>query len=465
MTIDELIAHQRAKITAKLAERKTLETDLENLRKPCLDEKRDPTDDEATQIATATERKAAIDAEVAGYEAEVKRLQDEKAADERAAELAQETAETGVRTSGQTGSVRVGAEKRTYNPDTDKRGVQFVRDIAGQFANPASAERLARHMAEERVERGEYLARAAGTGAFAGLTVPQYLIDMYAPAAKSMRPFANICNHHDLPSDGMTLNISRITTSPTVALQASENAAVSETNIDDTLLTVSVQTAAGQQTLSRQAIDRSTGAEEVMLEDLVRSYHTTLDSTLINQATNGLSAVAQDTDYTDASPTAAELWPKILKAVSQCEAVLLGGGQATHVIMHSRRWAWMQSQVGSTWPFIAQPGIPTQAGGQVENTGYDTGVRGILPNGLKVVVDNNIATNFGTNEDEIYVVANNECHLWEDPGAPLMIRAEQPAAGSLGVLFVVYGYFAYTFARYTNAQQKISDTGLIAPTF
>jgi hypothetical protein len=59
----------------------------------------------------------------------------------------------------------------------------------------------------------------------------------------------------------MTVNISRITTATSVALQASENTAVSETNIDDTLLTENVQTAAGQQTLSRQAIDRGTGVD------------------------------------------------------------------------------------------------------------------------------------------------------------------------------------------------------------
>jgi hypothetical protein len=65
-----------------------------------------------------------------------------------------------------------------------------------------------------------------GTGAFAGLTMPQYLTDLYAPA---------------------------------VALQANEGDAVSETNMEDTLSTENVQTAAGQQTISRQAVDRGTG--------------------------------------------------------------------------------------------------------------------------------------------------------------------------------------------------------------
>jgi hypothetical protein len=47
----------------------------------------------------------------------------------------------------------------------------------------------------------------------------------------------------------------------------------------------------------------------------------------------------------------------------------------------------------------------------------------------------------------------------------VFIRAEQPAAASLGVLLVLYGYFAYTFRRYTSAMQKIGGTGLVTPTF
>jgi len=50
---------------------------------------------------------------------------------------------------------------------------------------------------------------------------------------------------HPLPVEGMSLNISRITTGSSTAVQASENSAVSETNMDDTLLTIPVITVAG----------------------------------------------------------------------------------------------------------------------------------------------------------------------------------------------------------------------------
>lgn len=368
---------------------------------------------------------------------------------------------------------RVNREERTYHRGNTADGGPFLQDVVRQmlFRDVEAEQRLSRHMREERVERGHYLQRAAGTGAFAGLTVPQYLTEMYAPATAAMRPFADACNQHALPDSGMTVNISRITTATSVALQASENSAVSETNIDDTLLTLNVQTAAGQQTLSRQAIERGTGVDGVVMDDLFRRYATTLDSTLVNQASTGLSASGTSVPYADASPTAAELWPKLLGAASGVESALLGMGQADIAVMHTRRWYWFQSQLTTAWPLVGQPGFGGNGPGEgalMLNTGvnYGRGARGILPSGMVVITDNNVpTTKGGGTEDEIYVVSSRECHLWEDPNAPVFIRAEQPAVASLGVLLVLYGYFAYTFGRFANAVQLIGGTGLIAPTF
>lgn len=366
---------------------------------------------------------------------------------------------------------RVGREERTYNPDKDRRGRQFLTDVVRTFLfrDLESEQRLTAHTREERVERARVFERAAiGTGNFAGLVIPQYLTELYAPRTQALRPFADICNKHDLPDSGMTVNISRVTTGTGVGLQASENTGVTSTpEFDDTLLTETVQTAAGQQSLSRQAIERGTGVEDVVMDDLFRSYATALDTTLINQAVTGLSAVSTVNTYTDATPTAAELWPKLHGAASGIEAAMLGNAVPSHVVMHSRRWYWLQSQVGTSWPFFSQPGIPNQMGGVNNGNAYNDGARGILPNGMLAIVDNNISTTggVGANQDEVFVVAADECHLWEDAQAPVFIRAEQPAAASLGVLLVVYGYFAYSFRRYTNAMQKITGDGLIAPTF
>lgn len=370
---------------------------------------------------------------------------------------------------------RVGNEERTYHRGNDRDGGNFLKDVTKQFLyrDIEAEQRLARHMQEERVERGQYLQRAVGTGAFAGLTVPQYLTDMYAPAVAALRPFADQCNKHELPSSGMTVNISQITTATSAALQASENSAVSETNIDDTLLTENVQTAAGQQTLSRQAIDRGTGVEGIVMDDLFRRYATVLDSTLLNQATTGLGVVTAGQTYTDASPTGPEIYSQMVGAMSTVETTLLGWAQPDLAVMHPRRWYKLLSAVSATWPMIyGQAPAEAQAVGSSSNLGYAKGIRGTLANGLRVCVDANVTTLAsgtaltGGTQDHIYVVPSQEMHLWEDSNAPFFIRAEQPAAANLGVVLVLYGYFAYCFRRFpSGATVKINGTGLAAPVF
>jgi hypothetical protein len=460
VTLAELIAQARTALGTAITTRQQEQDALVALR----------SDENLTEEAVTAQvaRRDAADAEVTRRQQALEELEAEQAREDQLAQLQARTTPAANRAPAYDQVARVGQEERTYRPDIDRRGRQFERDVvAASLGDDYEArDRLARHMAEERVERGAHLERAAGTGAFAGLVVPQYLTDLYAPAAAAKRPFADAIRKHDMPAQGMTVNLSRITTATSTAVQT-ENANVSETDIDDTLLTFNVQTNAGQQTLSRQAIERGAGVEPVVLDDLFRRYATTLDSTLLNQATNGLTNVATAVTYTDATPTMAELYPKIFEGLSGVEAALLDQASGENIaVMHSRRWFWMQNILGSTWPLISQPGIAAQMSGTNLGTTYGSGVRGTLPNGTPVIVDNNIATNLGagTNEDEIYLLDRNECHLWEDPSAPMYIRAEQTKAASLGVLMVVYGYFAYTHVRYAHAR-KISGTGLVTPTF
>lgn len=411
-------------------------------------EDRDLTADEFGQITENRELVDTLDARIA----EIQRV-----------EAATVAAAPAVRTA----PAVVKAEARTYSRQAEREGVSFLSDVAGRlYGDQDAAGRLARHMAEERVERPGIEHRAVGTSAFVNLTVPQYLTDLYAPNAKKGRPFANICNRHDLPASGMTVEISRITTGSSTAVQSSQNSAVSETNMDDIALSISVQTIAGQQTVSRQALERGTGIEGVVLGDLTRSYHSTLDDTLINQATNGLDAVTDanvDIAYTDATPSAAELWPKLFDGIQQIQSAVYNLASSNALVMHPRRFWWLASQVGTNFPFVNLSGAGPQSGGSVDGTGYESGPSGFLA-GLPVFVDANIVTNGGGGtEDRVYIVSTDECHLWEDDA--LFIRAEQTNAASLGVLFVVYGYMAYTFGRYPSANARIAGTGLVTPTF
>ncbi|MFJ8081970.1 phage major capsid protein [Streptomyces sp. NPDC096205] len=460
MTLAELIAQARTALDTAITTRRQEQDALVALR----------SEDNLTeeQVRAQIERRDAADTEVTRRQQALDELETEERREAELAALQARTVPAATRAPAYDQVHRVGQEERTYRPDQDRRGAQFQRDVAASFfGDYAARDRLERHMQEERAERGEQLQRAVGTGAFGGLVIPQYLTDMYAPLARANRPFADACRRHTLPSTGMTVEISRITTGSSVDNQTAENAAVVEQDMDDTNLSIPVRTAAGQQTVSRQAIERGAGVEDVVLDDLFRAYGSRLDTTMLNVATVGLTNVATAVAYTDATPTTAELYPKVIEGLSGVEAALLDQASGDNLaVMHSRRWYWMQNAMGTSYPLITQPGVVAQTLGANYAEAYGRGVRGILPNGTPVIVDNNIATNLGagTNEDEIYLVDRQECHLWEDPDAPVFIRAEQPKAANLGVLLVVYGYYAFTFQRQPHAR-KIAGTGLITPTF
>ncbi len=390
---------------------------------------------------------------------------------EREAKAIENKVETGAEEPVVRGSAVVTREERMYDVENQKRGVSFVADVvnAQLRGDLDAAQRLQRHMAEERAEGVEL--RDVGTGAFTGLTVPQYLTDLVAPPKRAMRPVADLARKLALPADGMTVNISRITTGTATAVQATENAGVQETDADDTLLTVDVRTIAGQQDISVQALQRSVGADAVIIADLQNAYHTVLDSQIINndgtsgthKGIRGTSGIVSVT-YTDGTPTAAEAYPKLFDLISQIQSGVFGG--ATHLVMAPRRWNWFASQVGTSFPFLQPNNVSSvNVGGEISSNTYG-GVVGVLA-GLPVVLDGNIPTNLGagTNEDVILGVTADELFLWEQPGSPLLIRAEQTAAGNLTVKLVVYGFSAFTAGRYPLAHGTIGGTGLVTPTF
>lgn len=481
MTLAELLERAEADLQRNITARQAAQDALMALRSAVESGSTTVTDE---QVRSAIEARDTADVSLRAAEAKADTLRAEVVEEERIAALASRSTATGSQRAAGAPRAVVTSEARTYarekDPAWDSRGERFKPNArAGEdfLADVAAAElgsygakaRLMQHMQEERTEReglDNYLARAAGTGAFAGLVIPQYLTDLYMPAITNGRPLANVMRNVPLPATGLTVSIGRVTTGTSVADQAAEGDAVSEQDIDDTLLTVTLRTAGGQQTLSRQAIERGVGADDVTVEDLYKRYAANMDSKIINATTSGLTNVATAVTYTDASPTGPELYPKLIGAVSGVATSLLAefSGKAV-AVMTEARWQWLQSQLTSTWPAFGQPGIGAQQLGINYGEVYGSGFRGLLPNGTVVIADNNISTTLGAGtEDEIYVIDPQHALLWEDPNAPMLIRSEQVKAATLQVLLVVYGYYAFTFGRAPHAR-KISGTGLIAPTF
>ena len=356
------------------------------------------------------------------------------------------------------GGAVVKSEARTYSPQAES---SFIRDAyAAQFNNDfAARERLSRHMNEEKIER-----RDVTSANFAGLVVPQFLTELAAPFARAGRVTSDLARKHQLPDAGLTISISKVTTGTAVAEQT-EGAAVQETDMDDTKLDISVKTFAGMQDVSRQAIERGTNIDSLVMADLVSAYHTTLNTAVVAEL---LASAGNAVTYTDASPTVAELYPKLLDSVQKVQTSFFAGPNV--IIMHPRRLAFILAAVdGQNRPLAVptpsssgQPAFAYGSGAPVYgNSGYSIA-------GLPVFTDATIATNqgAGTNQDTIYIGNSQELHLWEQgAGEPMMLRFEQPKSSELEITMIVYGYAAFTANRYPSAWSQINGTGLVTPTF
>jgi HK97 family phage major capsid protein len=419
----------------------------------------DLTEDESAKVDSLVEESRSLDSKI-------EKLTAQAAADAKASEARSAVAEVAMP---KVGGAKVTREARTYT--ADNADVSFVKDaFAAKFSNDyAAQERLARHTKEEEVER-----RSVGTGNFAGLVIPQYLVDLAAPLARAGRPTADFAtNKMLLPAAGMTLNISRMTTGTSTAVQAAENDAVSNTNADDTLLTVNVRTIAGQQDISKQAIERGTGIDSFIIQDLIRGWHTTLDNQILNgDGTSGSilglsnTAGVNSVTFTEASPTVELLYPKLADAYQQVQTDAFMN--PTHWVMHPRRLAFLLASVDSSGRPLVVPTLNGPMNSVATGNGQAYyGNSGYSLMGLPIVADANVTTSAGagTDEDEIYCVTAPEFHLWEQAGSPFALNFDATGAGSLTIKSVVYGYAAATAGRYPGAFSKISGTGLVAPTF
>ena len=414
------------------------------------DEKRELSQEEDTQIAQTLEVVRDLDEQITRHE-ELEGRNAAAAEARKAAGIEKVIAPSVVK-----------SEARTYSPQA---GVSFVADAyAAQFSGDfAAKERLARHMNEERIER-----RDVTSANFAGLIVPQFLTDLAAPFARAGRPFLDIARKHQLPESGLTISISKVTTGSATAVQT-EGSAVQETNIDDTKLDISVVTVAGQQNVSRQAIERGTSIDSLVMADLVSAYHTNLDSLFVTtSATSLTNVITQVVTYTDASPTVPELYPKLADAIQRIQTNFFAG--PNFILMHPRRLAFILAALDTQNRPLAVP-VPNFNGQPAFSSGNGAPVYGnsgytIL--GLPVITDANVTTTngAGSNEDVIIIGNSQEAHLWEQgAGEPMLLRFEQPKGSELDITMIVYGYNAFTANRYPNAFSLIGGTGLVTPSF
>ena len=438
-----------------VSERDEISSTQTGLVERAADEARDLTESEDTNLKDLKSRADVLDVRIG-------ELREIHVANLEAAKLRAEVSATDDAPEERAaGRVTITDESLTYGENS---GQSFFKDLyRSQFNHdPASQARIARHSAEMDIEH-----RDVGTGAFAGLVVPQYLLSEAAALVRAGRVTANLCNSLPLEDSGMTLNISRVTTGSATAIQATENSAVQETNMDDTLLTIDVRTIAGQQDVSRQAIERGSGVDSLVMNDLAAAYAANLDLQVLNGTGSSgqhlgilnTTGIGSQT-YTAATATIAGLWPKLIATIGD-----IGSNRylpCDALIFAPRRWSWIIAQLdGNSRPLVLPAASgPTNAMGVGDAAGVEA-VGQIA--GVPCFTDGNMPTNLGTGTDEDRIIAIRRADqlLWEQSnGAPALLRMEQTTGGSLTVKMVVYAYSGFTAGRYPTAVSVLGGTGL-----
>jgi HK97 family phage major capsid protein len=396
--------------------------------------------------------------------------------------------------------VSVIREERTYNPDSARNGVSFFQDVFAMRANDMRAKnRIERHAQEVEVEKEQRTAthqRAVGSGAFAGLVVPQYIVSEATSVLRRGRPLVEIVRKAQLPSEGMVLVVPRQTGGNPVAVQAAQNTSVNDTNAVWSDVSVPVVTIAGQSQISFQSIQRGTlNLDELTYQDMVLSYAEEQDRQVISgSGAGGQMLGIRNSGGSAATPFGAPAtWPLINSKVAGAIAAMAAAGTAVRprvVVMHPRRWAFYTAALDNANRPLALfngAGIENAAALLQEGGAYsgDPGVGrppevvGFLHHNLPVITDGNIPTNIGAGsaEDQIYVLDVGQHIFWQDgDGMPTQLKFQNfqvagQAASSLTESLVVYGYSAFTAARQPLATSIVggldatAGNGLIAPAF
>jgi HK97 family phage major capsid protein len=356
-------------------------------------------------------------------------------------------------------------EPLTYRQPRDGGTHSFFADLrAANVGDIDARERLQRHASEMRVEKRDLTSTAGAGGEF---IPPLWLMERWIPLLRSSRAIADSVTRLDLPAGTNAISLPKLSGGAATAIQASENAAIQETDPTTTSVTANVRTIAGMVDMSTQLFEFSNPSmDEIIFRDLARDYATKLDIQVISGTGNtgqllGMRTVSgtNAVTYTSGSPTAALLFSAIANAVSQVTGAF---GTPDTIAMHPRRWAYLLASSDSTGRPLFNGNFNAMGTGQND---VSDGAAGSLM-GLRVIVDPNLPTNSGagTNQDTVLVYDSSQIFLWEE-GAPRTRVFEDIGSGTLTVRLRVHGYAAFMPNRLPTMISKIDGTGLVAPTF
>ena len=283
----------------------------------------------------------------------------------------------------------------------------------------------------------QYVMAADTTGNNAAFIPTPQSTEVINGISNADRGFIDAISRATLPASGMSFEIPKITTAPTVA-EAAEAAALSETDTASSFVSVSVKKFGGQQTLSVELLDRSS---PVFFDELVRqmefAYAKATDAYVMGEVANAgtLNATATTEDKTG-----------LLEYVASAAAAVYSAslGFARNVVVSPQQWGKIMGYNEAGRP-IYTASQPSNAGGAVS----PQSLRGQIA-GLDMYVSRSMTGTGGTGlGDYSMVVLNPDSYTWyESPR--LSLRTAVINTGQIDVNYYGFGALATKIAAGAN---------------
>jgi HK97 family phage prohead protease len=280
----------------------------------------------------------------------------------------------------------------------------------------------------------QYVMAADTTSNNAGFIPTPQTQEVINGIANADRGSIDAISRATLPASGMSFEIPKITTAPTVA-EAAEEAALSETDTASSFVSVAVKKFGGQQTFSVELLDRSS---PLFFDELVRqmeyAYAKATDEYVANTiiGNDQLAATAQ-------ANTATGLMGFVAQAAAEVYKDSLGF--ARNIVVSPEQWGNIMGYVESGGRPIFTATNPSNAGGQVS----PTSLRGNV-GGLDLYVSRSLsALGYTTGNGSMFVINPDAFTWYESPR--LSLRTNVINTGQIDVNYYGYGAVAVKIAN------------------
>lgn len=277
----------------------------------------------------------------------------------------------------------------------------------------------------------QYVIAADTTTNNAGLIPTRQLTEIINPLSNADRGFIDALSKGVLPDAGMSFEIPKITAVPTVEVEA-EEAAISETDMTNSFVTVNVKKYAGAQTFSVELLDRSSPA---FFDELVKQMEFAYAKATDLDVTAQIALATNVSDYT------AQTADGLVKFCALTAAQIYDGslGFAKNLVVSPTQWGNIMGYAESSGRPIFTATNPQNAAGS-----------GITPQslrgnvaGLELYVSRSIgvAANTSTANLASLFTVNPDSFTWYE-SSRFRLQTDVTATGQVKVAYYGYGALA-----------------------